>query len=197
MRTALSPDDIASLRQEAAQTARRLHRTLRLPAADLDDLRQDLLVDLIRRLPAFDATRGTLGAFANVVLRHQASRIAIQYHRRQQAQGGFFLSLDVRLGGKSDRLRDTLSEQDGLAAWHGQGADATASAELHHDLDATLARLPAPDRRLCAALAHHTVSTLVAGGFANRSALYRRLAHIRHSLTAYGLGPGWDDFLAA
>lgn len=45
----ISPDDLAKLIDEAAVAARRLHRKLVLPAADLDDLRQDLLVDLICR----------------------------------------------------------------------------------------------------------------------------------------------------
>ena len=54
----ISPADLATLIDETDRAARRLHRKLALPAADLDDLRQDLLIDLICRLPGFDKRRG-------------------------------------------------------------------------------------------------------------------------------------------
>lgn len=57
MHPPISPADLATLIDEAAIAARRLHRKLVLPAVDLDDLRQDLLVDVICRLPGFDARR--------------------------------------------------------------------------------------------------------------------------------------------
>jgi RNA polymerase sigma-70 factor (ECF subfamily) len=56
--------DLQILVHEADLAARRLVRRLRLPAHEREDLRQDLLVDLIARLPAFDPARGRLGAFA-------------------------------------------------------------------------------------------------------------------------------------
>ena len=191
------PDDLATLIDEAAIAARRLRRKLVLHAADHDDLRQDLLIDLLRRLPAFDPSRGSIGAFANIVLRNQSSRIAMRHHRQRRAQGGSLLSLEVPLAGAREPVGDTLTEDDGLAAWHGQTCCAAAVTELHHALQAALARLPAEDRRFCAALAHRPVTALAAEGFGSRSALYRRLADLRHVLTAHGLGPAWDDLAAA
>ena len=197
MHPPISPSDLATLIDEANLAARRLHRKLALPAADLDDLRQDLLVDLICRLPGFDSRRGSIGAFANIVLRNQSSRIAMRHHRQRRAQGGSLLSLEVPLAGTREPVGDTLTEDDGLAAWHGQTCCAAAVTELHHALQAALARLPAEDRRFCAALAHRPVTALAAEGFGSRSALYRRLADLRHVLTAHGLGPAWDDLAAA
>ncbi|NJL50570.1 MAG: hypothetical protein HC909_02500, partial [Blastochloris sp.] len=112
-----SPADLATLIDEADAAARRLHRKLVLPAADLADLRQDLLVDLICRLPGFDARRGSIGVFANIVLRNQSARIAIRHHRQRRAQGGKVLSLEVPLAGGREPVGDTLTEDDGLAAW--------------------------------------------------------------------------------
>ena len=193
----LSPTDLATLIDEADAAARRLHRKLVLPRADLEDLRQDLLVDLICRLPGYDARRGSVGAFANIVLRNHSSRIAIRHHRQRRAQGGALLSLEVPLAGSREPVGETLTEDDGLAAWHGQDCCAAAVTELHHALQAALGRLPAEDRRFCAALAHRSVTALAAEGFGSRSALYRRLADLRHVLTAHGLGPSWDDLAAA
>ena len=197
MHPPITPTDLSTLIAEADAAARRLRRKLVLPAADHDDLRQDLLVDLICRLPGFDSRRGSIGAFANIVLRNQSSRIAMRHHRQRRAQGGSLLSLEVSLAGAHEPVGNTLTEDDGLAAWHGQTCCAATVTELHHALQAALARLPAEDRRFCAALAHRPVTALAAEGFGSRSALYRRLADLRHVLTAHGLGPAWDDLAAA
>lgn len=197
MQIELFPDDIETIIREADAAAQRLRRKLSLPLCEREDLGQDLLVDLLRRLSAYDPSRGSIGAFANIVLRNQSSRIAMRHHRQRRAQGGSLLSLEVPLAGTREPVGDTLTEDDGLAAWHGQTCCATAVTEFHHALQAALARLPAEDRRFCAALAHRPVTALATEGFGSRSALYRRLADLRHVLTAHGLGPAWDDLAAA
>jgi len=197
MQIELSPDDIETIIREADTAAQRLRRKLSLPLCEREDLGQDLLVDLLRRLPAYDPSRGSIAAFANIVLRNQSSRISMRHHRQRRSQGGSMLSLEVPLAGAREPVGDTLTEDDGLAAWHGQTCCATAVTELHHALQAALARLPAEDRRFCAALAHRPVTALATEGFGSRSALYRRLADLRHVLTAHGLGPAWDDLAAA
>ncbi len=197
MQIELSPDDIETVVHEDDAAAQRLRRKMRVPLCEREDLGQDLLVDLLRRLPAYDPSRGSIGAFANIVLRNQSSRIAMCHHRQRRAQGGSLLSLEVPLAGTREPVGETLTEEDGLAAWHGQTCCAAAVTELHHALQAALARLPAEDRRFCAALAHRPITALAAEGFGSRSALYRRLADLRHVLTAHGLGPAWDDLAAA
>ena len=198
MQIKLSPDDIETIISEAASAARRLRRRLGLPACDREDLGQDLLIDLLRRLPAFDPARGSLGAFAGLVLRNQSSRIAIRIMRERRAQGGGLLSLDAPSGPEDQRpLAETIGEDDGLSAWHGQATNACAFTEQHQAVQTAVSRLPPEDRRLCAALAHRPVSALASEGFGSRSGLYRRLADLRHVLTAHGLGPVWDDVAAA
>ena len=197
MQIELSPDDIETIIHEADAAAQRLRRKLSLPLCEREDLGQELLVDLLRRLPAYDPSRGSIGAFANIVLRNQSSRIAMRHHRQRRVQGGSILSIEVPLAGTREPVGETLTEEDGLAAWHGQTCCAAAVTELHHALQAALARLPAEDRRFCAALAHRPVTALATEGFGSRSALYRRLADLRHVLTAHGLGPAWDALAAA
>lgn len=188
----LSPSDVATLIDEADASARRLHRKLALPAADLDDLRQDLIIELICRLPGFDKRRGSIGAFANVVLRNQCSRIAIRHHRQRQAQGGTVLSLDAPVAGSAEPLGCLLAETDGLVAWHGQDRCAAADVETRHDLARALADLPEDVRGLCAALGSCAVADLVGRNGISRSALYRRLARLRLDLAMRGLGGRWD-----
>lgn len=198
MQIELSPDDIETIIFEAGSAARRLRRRLGLPACDREDLGQDLLIDLLRRLPAFDPARGSLGAFAGLVLRNQSSRIAIRMMRERRAQGGGLLSLDAPSGPEDQRpLAETIGEDDGLSAWHGQAITGHAAIEQHQAVQTAISHLPPEDRHFCAALAHRPVSALVSEGFGSRSGLYRRLADLRHVLTAHGIGPSWDDVAAA
>jgi len=197
MQIELSPDDIETIIREADVAARRLRRRLRLPICDRADLGQELLVDLLRRLPAIDPTRGTIGAFAGLVLRNQSSRIAMRIHRQRRAQGGTVLSLDAPIAGGTEPLGCQLTEADGLAAWHGQGLCPAEDAELRHDLARALGDLPEDARLFCAALGQCPLRDLVARGVGSRTALYRRTSELRLDLTARGLGPAWDGFRAA
>jgi DNA-directed RNA polymerase specialized sigma24 family protein len=198
MHPPISRHDLACILDEADAAARRLHRRLCLPASDLDDLRQDLLIDLICRLPAFDACRGSIGAFAGIVLRNQASRLALKHHRDRRSQGGALVSLNAPRGpGATDTLGETLGQSDGLAAWLGQDCDDLARADLRHDIARVLGHLEPDARLFCAALGQCPLRDLVARGVGSRSALYRRTRELRLELTARGLGPAWDGFRAA
>src|SRR5690606_5810119 len=171
MQIELSPDDIETIIREADAAAQRLLHKLCLPLCEREDLGQDLLVDLLRRLPAYDASRGTIGAFANIVLRNQSSRIAMRHHRQRQAQGGTMLSLDVPAAAGIEPLGCLLAEADGLAVWHGKDPCATEDAELRHDLARALGDLPEDARGLCAALGTCAIAEIVGQSGISRSAL--------------------------
>lgn len=197
MLSPISPEDLATLIDEAAVAARRLHRKLLLPAADLDDIRQDLLVDLICRLPGFDARRGSIGAFANIVLRNQSTRIALRHHRQRRMQGGAVISLDAPISGGTEPLGCLLAEADGLAAWHGQDRSDADDADTFHDLARVLGGLPEDARGLCAALGTCAVAEIVERTGTSRSALYRQIARLRLDLAMRGFGAEWDGSKAA
>jgi|SRR5579884_50316 len=188
MSHAISAAELKLLLFEADAQARRLTCRLRLPRAELDDIRQDLLVDLIARLPAFDPERGSLGAFAGLVLRNYATRIAAKIRREREAFGAVPVSLDEEEPGRDGGTRGELTaEEDGLSAWLGQPVDAFATVERRLDTERGLGALERRDGALCAALAHTTVESLAAQGRGSRSSLYRRLKDIRLVLMAHGL----------
>lgn len=193
----ISPEDLATLIDEAAVAAHGLHRKLVSPAADLDDIRQDLLVDLICRLPGFDARRGNIGAFANIVLRNQSSRIAMRHHRQRRAQGGTMLSLDMPPIGGTEPPGCLLAEADGLSTWQGQDLCAIEEAELRHDISRVQGDLPENTRSLCVALGTCAIAEIVGRSGTSRSALYRHIARLRLDLAMRGLGARWDGSRAA
>jgi RNA polymerase sigma-70 factor (ECF subfamily) len=188
MRSSIPADELHVLLHEADVAARRLIRQLRLPRVDLDDLRQDLLLDLIARLPAFDPERGSIGAFAGIVLANRATRIANRVRRERRIFGPVPVSLDETIPDSDGLTRgDLVAEGEGLAAYFGQPVDAFAAAERRLDLERGLGSLDRDDGALSAALSQTTVDRLAANGRGARSSLYRRVRDIRLALAAVGV----------
>jgi DNA-directed RNA polymerase specialized sigma24 family protein len=188
MRCSISQDDLRTILYEADVAARRLLRQLGLSRSDLDDLRQDFLVDLIGRLPAFDPDRGTLGAFAGAVMANRATRLAQKVKRQRQLYGAMPISLDEHIPDSDGATRgDVIPEGDGLSAYFGQHVDAFAEVERRIDVERGLGGLDPNDAKLAAALSHGTVDELSDRGPASRSGLYRRVRTIRLALLAAGL----------
>lgn len=197
MQIELSPDDIETIIREADTAARRLRRRLQLQSCDREDLGQDLLADLLRRLSAYDPSRGSIGAFAGLILRNQSSRIAIRHHQARRAQCGTLLSLDAPIAGGTEPLGCLLAEADGLAAWHGQDQSAAEDADLRHDLARALGDLPEDARTMCAALGTCAIAEIVSRTGTSRSALYRHIAQLRLDFAMRGFGAQWDGSRAA
>lgn len=189
MHSSISRDDLHILLHEADIAARRLVRQLRLPRADLDDVRQDMLLDLLARLPAFDSERGSIGAFAGMVMTHRATRIAHRVSRHRRMFGAYPASLDDPLpNGDGATRKDMIPEEDGLAAILGQPVNKIAEIECRIDLEVGLGTLDDEERSLVSALYRASPHQLARSGLGSRSDLYRRTREIRLSLITAGLG---------
>ncbi|MFZ3585223.1 sigma factor, partial [Loktanella sp. DJP18] len=150
---------------------------------DRDDLTQDLLVDVLRRLPRYVPARGQLGAFAGVVIRNRSRTYAARA-RATRNRRGIHVPFDIPTGGKDQReLVDVLSEAASLWSWTGQMLpDPDRTLSLH----SVLSRLTSDDLNLCLDLARENVTDLVKSGRYSRSGLYRRIAGLRRTFAALG-----------
>ncbi|MBI1187362.1 MAG: hypothetical protein GC206_08550 [Alphaproteobacteria bacterium] len=178
--------DWRSIQRLAQHEARRLRRSLGLPVHDLADLRQELLVDLIARLPAYNPAKAEIGAFARVCFRHAALRIAAQHARRRRAARTVFLD-DPLPGAEGLTLADLLTEGESYAAWLGQPTDPIAALERRLDLEGAAAVISPEDFALCAALGRHTPHELGAQGGMPRMRIYRRIRELRLQMLAAGI----------
>jgi hypothetical protein len=184
----LSPSDLQTILDEAAAAARRLSRQMRIPHDDVADIRPELLVDLIARLPAFDPKRGTMGAFAGMVMANRATRLAHKAHQHRRMFGVSPFSLDERLPESAGLTRgDVVPESDGYEAVLGQRTDRFAESDRRLHLETALTILSDEDKQLCACLSQTTIDELTARGRGARTSLYRRVGRIRLELMAAGV----------
>ena len=185
----ISRSDLQILLREADIAARRLSRHLWLSHDDLADLRQELLVDLLARLSGFDPERGSLGAFAGVVMANRATRLAQRVLGHRRMFGIVPVSLDEILpNGDGTTRGDLISEEQSLAAIQGHWVNPVAEVERRIDLERGLGTLDEKGRRLAAELSRESAHRLAQDGLGSRSELYRQTHEIRLSLLAAGIG---------
>lgn len=154
--------DFIVLNRHADQVARRTLRCGRSSVLEREDLRQELLLDLLRRLRHFDPARGSLGAFAATCFRHRAQRVL--WVCRREA-----------------RDRHAFSHHGQQATSGAQDAEVTLSLRL--DLCRVLERLSPAQAATLAALLRHDG----AGAAAPRTTRHRHLTALRGHLAAAGL----------
>ena len=178
--------DLAPIYRLATHETRALCRSLRLPAHEHDDIRQDLLVDFLTRLPNFDPGKAELGAFARVCFRHEAARIGRRVLRERAARHKLSLD-DVLPGSDGLTVADMIAEGDGYAAWCGQPTDAVASLERRLDLARATEAIDPEDHALCAALSEQTPHEFGEQRTMPRMRIYRRIREMRLRLLAAGI----------
>ncbi len=183
----ISPVDLCVLLREATMAARGLVRRLGLPGHEQEDLRQELLVDLIARLKWFDPARGTLNAFANVIIRHRAGRLA----KRINIERAIFAPTSLKESSAHDpnvaSAFDSVMEAHGYIPGLAHPHDRFATIDRRLDLGRALGKLRPRDRNLCVKLAEQTPAELSRSGTFSRATLYRRLKDIRLRLLVEGI----------
>ncbi len=183
----ISPMDVCVLLREATMAAGGLVRRLGLPGHEQEDLRQELLVDLISRLKWFDPARGTLSAFASVIIRHRAGRLGKRINRER----AIFVPMSLRDSAARDpnvaSAFDPVVEADGYISGLAHSHDRFATIDRRLDLGRALGNLRPRDLSLCVKLAEQTPAEISRSGKFSRATLYRRLRNIRLQLVAEGI----------
>lgn len=174
--------ELEPLRRMAVRMSRRVCRRLGLPAHEADDFAQDLLTDLLARLPGFNPGQGELGAFALTCFRHHAALLAHRAHRHRALHHR--TSLDDPLPGGTT-VGAVLSEADGYGAWMGQQTDSFADVIRRIDLETLADMLTGKNALLCTALARGDVDPARQAGL-SRATAFRRVREMRLRLLAAG-----------
>jgi RNA polymerase sigma-70 factor (ECF subfamily) len=152
--------------QQAEIGASRLVRRPGFTRHDWDDLRQDLILDYLERLPRFDRTRGDLRGFMFGVVRHRTAQIAAQQRRRA-------------------RLDSSLGAWSGTQPRRGQ----LLNYDLRLDVVTAMSRLPEHLRAVAQLLMERTPGEVARITGKSRSRVYQLIKEIRQSFLDSGVTP--------
>lgn len=157
------------LLQQAALRASLLQTSFGFAAEEWEDLRQDLALDCIRRLPRFDGSRGSWQGFVRGVVRHHACVLASRQKCRRQFQ--------------------PLEESEFAGGPHEPAEDLRPVLELGLDTGRVLALLPEDLRTLAHDLAEMPVSVVRQKTGLTAAQMNRGIRRIRAAFIAAGLAP--------
>lgn len=174
--SALAPlaDITPYLLQQTALRASLLQSSFGFASDEWDDLRQDLALDCLRRLPRFDGSRGNWRGFVHGVVRNHAFVLASrQAHRRQ------FQPLDSDNGSEplDGKVHEPCAE------------DFRPALELGLDTERVLASLPEDLQRIARYLAEMPISDVRRKTGLAPSQIDQRIRRIRAAFMAAGFAP--------
>lgn len=152
--------------QQAEIRASRLIGSHGFTRDDWDDLRQDLLLDYLERLPQFDEGRGDPRGFMFGVVRHRAAQLVTRQRRR------------VQWG------PDGSAENGGSRHRH-----AVVNYDLRLDVEQAMSRLPEHLRALAQMLSERTPREVSRATGKSRSRVYQMIEEIRAAFVEAGVTP--------
>lgn len=169
--------------------ARQLARTGLFHPQDREDIEQDLMLDLLRRLEDFDPSRASRNTFIARVIENCVATLVEA--ARAEKRGAQFQhdSLQAPVGGDEQSqlvLGDVLPDDGGLWSAHGRRWD--EAADLKRDLSRSIDALPLRLSALCARLAVDTVTEASRETGMSRPTIYDLLGEVREELLKAGIG---------
>ena len=169
------------LLQQTGLRASLLRTSFGFTGEDWDDLRQDLALDCLRRLPRFDASRGDWKGFVRGVVKNQACALAARQARRPEVRS--LVSADCGSGGDAPFgvMHPVLAE------------DFLPAMELSLDAQRVLAGLPKELQIIAEHLAEMSFFAVSRRTALTHAQLKRKVARIRAAFVAAGLAPVRDS----
>jgi RNA polymerase sigma-70 factor (ECF subfamily) len=153
--------------QQAEIRASRLVGNYGFTRDDWDDLRQELLLEYLRRRPRFNVERGDHRGFAFGVLQNRAAKLAARHSTTNSFE---------QPGPEADWIQLTLCD----------GAD----IDLRLDVQAVVSRLPVHLRILARQLSEMDLADIRRQAGRSRSRVHQWIAEIRAAFVDAGLTPG-------
>ena len=171
--------DLLLLLRRCETAAAHFVRRSGLPGHERDDVRQDLLLDVLKRIRAFDPDRGSLGAIIGTIIDHRTARLAKQVYRQRAFHAEPPNSTNLPL----------ISEHNELGAeWAAEvGSDEQLErTHLRIDLERSLRSLSSAELALCRQLIECAPAEISRTSSQSRASIYRRIKDIRTRLMMTG-----------
>jgi RNA polymerase sigma-70 factor (ECF subfamily) len=170
--------------------ATHLVRSAGFPLDEIEDIKQDMLLDLLERLPKFDPSKSNFKLFVTCVIDRKARNLIRhrQSEMRDRRREECSLNDEVRLGINQDPVqRYTLMDNDDADIRIGRHRQ--TAEERHHlqmDVEEVLEKLPAELRRAAELLQTMSVTQAArAMGVPRRTFREKHLVQLREALADY------------
>lgn len=143
--------------------ARTLTRMPLFSADDFEDIQQELMVAYLLAWPSFNPNKGDRRSFIKATVNNAARNLVVAAESQKRWMGLTLASLSAEISEQDDGLilADTISSDDGLWDNAYLGYD-QLSADLRHDLDRAISRLPADLAKICLLLKTRTITEIAA-----------------------------------
>ena len=170
--------------------ARQLVGQAGFTVADRDDLEQELILDLLRRLPKYDPQRGKLTTFIARVIEHKIANLITAQRARKRDYRRSTCSLNEPLKGEDDctvERAETLDQDDYLLR---VGVEPKAGEDLRAlalDVAAVVDSLPPELGELCRRLGTETISEISRDTGVSHATLYKSIHRLREIFEDAGL----------
>jgi len=175
--------------------ARQLARTEGFAAQDIEDIRQDLIVDLLERLPKFDPAKATCNTFVARIIERKVAKLIRDRNceKRDPRREECSLNecIDDGEGGSVEHIQ-TIAAEEADRRLGRQARSDQETAELALDVEAVLKRLPDNLRRLCELLKTGSIADAARAMGVPRTTLHDHVKKLRQVFEAAGL----RDYLA-
>ena len=163
------------LLQQTGLRASLLQASLGCTADDRDDLRQDLALDCLRRLPKFDASRGDWRGFVCGVVRNHGCVLALRQIRRREYQPA-----------ENNRDLDNSDESSFTNGTEPQVRDFREILELSLDTQHVIARLPEDLQLVARGLCQQPISAICQSTGLSRHKVKLQIGKLRAAFEAAG-----------
>lgn len=163
--------------EQASMRSRLLCTTAGFSPDEVEDVRQDLIVDLLRRSPKFDSARGDLDGFAYGVMQNHATVLIARRRRRVNHE---ILVGDLREPDSED-VDDVLTKR--------AAADQFPALNEAIDVQRVLRTLPTRLQTLAMLLASMSITEVCAVTGKSRSRIFQLRREIRAAFVRAGLAP--------
>ena len=143
-----------------------------------EDIRQELIFDVLCRMPKFDPARGHWEGFVRGVMRNHSS--VLHQKRYREARRGVPDTVRKHSG---EAGNDPPAEHESL-----RGSNETHAIDLSLDVQGAISSVPSPLRILAGQLSHMNVAEVCRATGRSRSRVYQMIRQIRAHFLKEGLG---------
>ena len=141
--------------------------------SDVEDLEQEMVVDMLHRLPNYDPTRAKLITFISLVIEHCAATLVSRATATSKGKHGCPISLDDLAYEGDQEIASSTSDADRF--------------DLAVDVRCLIEKLPEEHRQICRLLMVLEKSEVFLRIGMSRATFYRRLVEIRGFFRDMGL----------